>query len=166
MHLRNHGGSFEQVKDAAYLKLPARKIGFAKINPDPWLDLIVLTGGEPSIWFNSGGNTFPTKNVSVPTQQGWAFAACNIDDDADVGIFVAQSKNPPESALQRQDFALLNNGSGQRFTRSNVPPVTDRGNADWVTCFPNHPNTGFAMVHVTNGRWLLSGPDRAHVFKR
>lgn len=165
-HLRNQGGSFSKVTNAGYLKLGARKIEFADMNGDSRLDLIVLTGGELSIWFNNRADSFPTKNVSVPVRQGWAFAVCHLDNDRDLDIFVAQGKDPHEAALQRQDFALLNQGAGTTFTRMDVGPLEEPGNADWVTCLPNWQGTGHAMVYVTNGRWLLSGHNRAYVFRR
>ncbi len=165
-HLRNAGGSFARVAAAGYLGLPARKIDFADVSGDGRLDLIVLTGGELSVWFNNRADAFPTKSVSIPVQQGWAFAACKIDADADVDIFVAQGKDPGGSGAQGPDFALLNTGTGGSFTRFAVSGAAEPGNADWVTCLPNWQGTGHALVYVTNGRWMLGGPNRAYVFRR
>ncbi len=166
VHLRIAGGAFARVNGAGYLKLPARKIDFADVSGDGKLDLIVLAGGELSVWFNDRTDAFPTKSVSIPLQQGWAFAACKIDDDADVDIFVAQGKDPGASGGQGQDFALLNTGAGKSFARFAVSGAAEPGNADWVTCLPNWQGTGHALVYVTNGRWLLGGPNRAYVFRR
>lgn len=165
-HLRNAGGSFTRVAGAGYLKLPARRIDFADVSGDGRLDLIVLTGGELSVWFNNRADAFPTKDVSIPVQQAWAFAACRIDEDADTDIFVAQGKDPGGSGAQGQDFALLNTGAGKSFTRFAVSGAAEPGNADWVTCLPNWQGSGHALVYVTNGRWLLGGPNRAYVFRR
>jgi hypothetical protein len=165
-HFRNTGGAFTRVTEAGYLRLPARKIVFVDLNGDSMPDLVVLTAEELSVWLNNGANAFPAKSVGLPVSQGWAVAACKIDDDNDVDLFVAQGKLPHEAALQREDFAVLNDGTGKRFARFTVPSRNEQGNADWVTCLPNWRGTGFAMVYVTNGRWLLPGQNRAFVFRR
>lgn len=165
-HFRNTRGVFREVTGAGYLRLPARKIDFADMNGDAKPDLLVLTPGELSIWFNDGADTFPAKSVSIPTSQAWALAACRIDADADLDLFVAQGKLPQQAEPQREDFALLNDGTGRRFTRFAVPSRNEPGNADWVTCLPDWRGTGYAMVYVTNGRWLLKGENRAYVFGR
>ena len=61
---------------------------------------------------------------------------------------------------------VLNDGSGQSFTRFDVPPATEPGNADSVTCFEDWRGSGFAAVYVTTGRWLLPGNNRFYVFPR
>jgi hypothetical protein len=164
-HFRNVRGVLTEVTSAGYLKLAARKIAFADLNRDAMPDLVVLTSGELSVWFNNGANAFPIKNVAVPVAQGWAFAVCRIDADQDLDVFVAQGKDPHANVAQQQDVALLNTGAGTSFTRFVVPQRETEGNADWVTCLENWQGTGHAMVYVTNGRWLLSGHNRAYVFQ-
>ena len=164
-HYRNVQGVLTKVTNAGYLKLKARKIAFADLNRDAMPDLVVLTDGELSIWFNNGANAFPTKNVALSVAQAWAFAVCRIDGDQDLDVFVAQGKDPHANGPQQQDVALLNTGAGTSFTRFVIPQRETEGNADWVTCLENWQGTGHAMVHVTNGRWLLSGYNRAYVFQ-
>ena len=134
------------------------------MNLDSFPDLLIMTANEFSVWFNDGSNNFPRKNFGHRITQGWAFAACRIGGDSDIDVFVAQGRAPQGSAPNGQDFTLFNNGPGNAFTRLNVGPVSEPGNADWVSCLPNYQGTGHALVYVTNGRWLLEGQNRAYVF--
>lgn len=164
LHLKNTGRNRFVRAAGAYTGLGARKILFGDLDGANGPDLVVLTASEVSVWLNNGDDAFPSRSFRLGLSQGWALAVCRIDADTDLDLFVAQGKDPHEAAANRQDFALLNNGTGRAFARFNVGPAAMPGNADWAACFEDYRGSGFGAVYVTNGKWLLPGPNRFYVF--
>jgi len=122
------------------------------LNGDGRLDLVTLSPTLLEVRLNESGR-FPEPNYTLDVSAGRDFAVGDADGDGSQDIYVLKGENGT-----LPDLLLLNEGSGEGFTRFSGLPQVTTGDGDTVQAIPGWRGTPRAAFLVNNGFEAASGP--------
>ncbi len=144
---------------AAGQGLPAGRrqdAGLVDLNNDGWRDLVIVSNDALVVRLNRRSSPhFSHIDFSFPLSVGVSFCSGRANGDTAADLLVVQGLKSDTDTLQRQDWMLINDGSGKRFRALPVPQpsVKNRrnGNGDTCTAIPGYDGNRAAWT-INNGR--------------